>query len=70
MKNLEIVAKASKGASFHKTLSIYYDYLTDEVLTDELIERQGNTTYFKCTDLIRENTEDEIEAAVWRARWM
>lgn len=67
MKNLKIVAKESKSASFRNTLSIYYDYTTDEVLTDKLIETQGNTEYFKCTELIRENTEREIEAAVWRA---
>ena len=70
MKNLDIVAKESKGTTFNNTLSIYYDYTTDEVLTDALIEKQGNTEYFKCTELIRENTEDEIEAIVWRARWL
>ena len=37
---------------------------------DALIAKQGNTEYFKCTELIRENTEDEIEAIVWRARWL
>ena len=70
MKNLDIVAKESKGTTFKNTLSIYYDYTTDEVLTDKLIEQNGNTNYFKCTELIRENTEQEIEAAVWRARSM
>lgn len=70
MKNLNKVSKASKGLSFNNPLSIYYDYTTDEVLTDALIASQGNTEYFKCTELIRENTEKEIEAAVWRARWM
>ena len=70
MKNLDIVAKESKGTTFRNTLSIYYDYTTDEVLTDTLISKQGNTNYFKCTELIRENTEQEIEAAVWRARSM
>ena len=70
MKNLGIVAKESKGTTFRNTLSIYYDYTTDEVLTDSLIKKQGNTEYFKCTELIRENTEKEIEAAVWRARCM
>ena len=70
MKNLDIVAKESKGTTFRNTLSIYYDYTTDEVLTDKLIEQNGNTNYFKCTELIRENTEKEIEAAVWRARSM
>lgn len=70
MKNLDIVAKESKGISFRNPLSIYYDYTTDEVLTDTLIAKQGNINYFKCTELIRENTEKEIEAAVWRARWM
>ena len=67
MKNLNIVAEESKGASFRNSLSIYYDYTTDEVLTDKLIEKQGNSNYFKCTELIRTNTEREIEAAVWRA---
>jgi hypothetical protein len=67
MKNLKIVAKESKSASFRNTLPIYYDYTTDEVLTDKLIEKQGNSNYFKCTELIRTNTEREIEAAVWRA---
>ena len=70
MKNLDIVAKESKGTTIRNTLSIYYDYTTDEVLTDSLIAKQGNTNYFKCTELIRENTEKEIEAAVWRARSM
>ena len=70
MKNLDIVARESKGVSFRNTLSIYYDYTTDEVLTDNLIAKQGNTNYFKCTELIRENTEKEIEAAVWRAKCM
>ena len=70
MKNLDIVAKESIGTTFRNTLSIYYDYTTDEVLTDTLIAKQGNTNYFKCTELIRENTEKEIEAAVWRARSM
>ena len=70
MRNLDIVAKASKGVTFRNPLPIYYDYTTDEVLTDELIQLQGNTYYFKCTELIRENTEKEIKAAVWRARWM
>ena len=70
MKNLDIVSKESKGITFKNTLSIYYDYTTDEVLTDNLIAKQGNTNYFKCTELIRENTEKEIEAAVWRARSM
>ena len=70
MKNLDIVAKESKGATFRNSLSIYYDYTTDEVLTDALIAKQGNTEFFKCTELIRENTEQEIEAAVWRARSM
>lgn len=67
MKNLDIVAKESKGTTFRNPLPIYYDYTTDEVLTDKLIAAQGNTNYFKCTELIRENTEREIEAAVWRA---
>ncbi len=67
MKNLAIVARESKGTSFRNPLPIYYDYTTDEVLTDSLIEKQGNTKYFKCTELIRENTEAEIEAAVLRA---
>ena len=70
MKNIDIVAKASKGITFRNALPIYYDYTTDEVLTDALIAKQGNTNYFKCTGLIRENTEQEIEAAVWRARSM
>ena len=70
MKNLDIVAMESKGITFRNTLSIYYDYTTDEVLTDKLIEQNGNTEYFKCTELIRENSEQEIEAAVWRARSM
>lgn len=70
MKNLDIVARASKGITFRNPLPIYYDYTTDEVLTDALIAKQGNTEYFKCTELIRENTEKEIEAAVWRARSM
>ena len=70
MKNIDVVAKASKGVTFRKPLPIYYDYTTDEVLTDALIAKQGNTNYFKCTELIRENTEKEIEAAVWRARCM
>ena len=70
MKNLDIVAMESKGITFRNTISIYYDYTTDEVLTDSLIAKQGNTEFFKCTELIRENTEKEIEAAVWRARWM
>ena len=70
MKNIDIVAKASKGTTFRNALPIYYDYTTDEVLTDTLIAKQGNTNYFKCTELIRENTEQEIEAAVWRARSM
>ena len=70
MKNLDIVAEESKGATFRNSLPIYYDYTTDEVLTDSLISKQGNTEFFKCTELIRENTEKEIEAAVWRARWM
>ena len=70
MKNVDIVAKESKGTTFRNTLSIYYDYTTDEVLTDALIAKQGNTKYYKCTELIRENTEQEIEAAVWRARSM
>ena len=70
MKNLNIVAEESKVATFRNSLPIYYDYTTDEVLTDALIAKQGNTEYFKCTELIRENTEKEIEAAVWRARWM
>ena len=70
MKNLDIVAKESKGTTFRNTLPIYYDYTTDEVLTDALIAKQGNINYFKCTELIRENTENEIAAAVWRARWL
>ena len=70
MKNLDIVAKESKETTFRNSLPIYYDYTTDEVLTDSLIAKQGNTNYFKCTELIRENSEKEIEAAVWRARWM
>ncbi len=70
MKNLDIVSKESKGITFNNSLSIYYDYTTDEVLTDNLIAKQGNINYFKCTELIRENTEKEIEAAVWRARSM
>lgn len=70
MKNLDIVAKESKGTTFRNSLPIYYDFTTDEVLTDALIAKQGNTNYFKCTELIRENTEKEIAAAVWRARWL
>ena len=70
MKNLDIVARESKGVTYKKPLSIFYDYTTDEVLTESLIAKQGNTKIFKCTELIRENTEQEIEAIVWRARWM
>ena len=70
MKNLDIVARESKGVTYDHPLAIYYDYTTDEVLTDTLIDKQGNTEYFKCTELIRENTEQEIEAIVWRARWL
>ena len=70
MKNLDKVSIESKGVTYENPLSIYYDYSTDEVLTDSLIEKQGNTKFFKCVELIRENTEQEIEAAVWKARWM
>ena len=70
MLNLNEISKASKGASFQRPLSIYYDYSTDEVLTDELIHLKGNTKYFKCTELIRECSAQEIESYVYRAIWL
>lgn len=70
MKNLYTISEASKHANFKRPLSIYYDFSTDEVLTDELIQLNGNRNYFKCTELIRECSAQEIESYVYRALWM
>ena len=70
MKNLTEVSEASKYASSERPLNIYYDYSTDEVLTDELILINGNKNYFKCTELIRECSAQEIQSYVYRAIWM
>ena len=70
MKNLTEVSEASKYASSERPLNIYYDYSTDEVLTDELILINGNKNYFKCTVVIRECSAQEIQSYVYRAIWM
>lgn len=70
MKNLKNVARASKKASSKHSIPIYYNIFTEEVLTEEMVLERGLENLFKCTELIRECTEKEIESYVWRSLWM
>ena len=58
MKNVKAVARASKKATFSQTVPLYYSVIENAVYTDN-----GDGRYH-VTDLIRENSADEIVRTV------
>ena len=66
IKNTRIVSLKSKNATVGHPLMLYYNYKTNEVLTEDMIGEDRTSIYCLQIELIRYNTPSEIkETVVW-----
>jgi len=67
IKNVEKVAKATKGINYRTRIKLYFDFDTSEVLTEEMArKRKSDSVEWLRTELIRECTPEEVRQTVIR----